>query len=179
MTFEILRWLGYFTLVYFIVMQGYMLFLGFKSGDVLRRGHHLNRFGRVWEMLSSKTTPPVSIVIPAYNEAAGIVDSVRSMAINNYPRFEIVVANDGSSDDTLHALIDAFDLERVQIPYRPDIKTAPVRAIYRGRGPVSITVVDKENGGRADALNAGINAARYPYVLCTDADVILDANCLV
>jgi cellulose synthase/poly-beta-1,6-N-acetylglucosamine synthase-like glycosyltransferase len=179
MTFEILRWLGYFTLVYFIVMQGYMLFLGFKSGDVLRRGHHLNRFGRVWEMLSSKTTPPVSIVIPAYNEAAGIVDSVRSMAIGNYPRFEIVVANDGSSDDTLQALIEAFELERVQIPYRPDIKTAPVRGIYRGRGPVSITVVDKENGGRADALNAGINAARYPYVLCTDADVILDANCLV
>ena len=179
MTHEILRWLGYLTLIYFVLMQGYLLFLGIMSANVLRRGHHLNRFGRVWELLSSQTTPPVSIVIPAFNEAEGIVDSVRSMAIVNYPRFEIVVINDGSTDGTLQKLIDGFGLERVQIPYRPDIKTAPVRGIYRGRGSVSITVVDKENGGRADALNAGINAARYPYALCTDADVILDANCLI
>jgi cellulose synthase/poly-beta-1,6-N-acetylglucosamine synthase-like glycosyltransferase len=179
MTLDILRWLGYLTLIYFVLMQGYLLFLGIMSANVLRRGHHLNRFGRVWELLSSHTTPPVSIVIPAYNEAEGIVDSVRSMAIVNYPRFEIVITNDGSTDGTLQALIDGFGLERVQVPYRPDIKTAPVRGIYRGRGSVSITVVDKENGGRADALNAGINAARYPYALCTDADVILDANCLI
>ncbi|HEU4319767.1 MAG TPA: glycosyltransferase [Acidimicrobiia bacterium] len=179
MTLEILSWLGYATLAYFVLMQGYLLFLGIMSAGVLRRSHHLNRFGRVWEVLSSQTTPPVSIVIPAYNEAEGIVDAVRSMAIVNYPRFEIVITNDGSSDRTLEALIDAFGLERVQVPYRPDIATAPVNAIYRGRGPVAITVVDKENGGRADALNAGINAARYPYALCTDADVILDANCLI
>ena len=179
MTLEILGWLGYATLAYFVLMQGYLLFLGIMSAGVLRRSHHLNRFGRVWEVLSSQTTPPVSIVIPAYNEAEGIVDAVRSMAIVNYPRFEIVITNDGSSDRTLEALIDAFGLERVQVPYRPDIATAPVNAIYRGRGPVAITVVDKENGGRADALNAGINAARYPYALCTDADVILDANCLI
>jgi cellulose synthase/poly-beta-1,6-N-acetylglucosamine synthase-like glycosyltransferase len=129
-------------------------------------------------MLSSATSPPVSIVIPAYNEAAGIVDSVRSMAIVGYPRFEIVVVNDGSQDGTLEALIEAFGLERVRIPYRPDISTARVRAIYRAHGPFDLTVIDKENGGRADALNAGINAARYPYALCTDADVILDASCL-
>jgi cellulose synthase/poly-beta-1,6-N-acetylglucosamine synthase-like glycosyltransferase len=121
----------------------------------------------------------VSIVIPAYNEAAGIVASVRSMSIVGYPRFEIVVVNDGSQDTTLEVLIDAFGLERVRIPYRPDIATAPVRAIYRAHGPFDLTVIDKENGGRADALNAGINAARYPYALCTDADVILDADCLI
>ncbi|HEX6146894.1 MAG TPA: glycosyltransferase [Acidimicrobiia bacterium] len=176
---EILAWVGYATLVYFILMQMYMIGLGLRSGAVMRRIHHLNRFGRVSEMLSSYTSPPVSIVIPAYNEAVGIVASVRSMSIVGYPRFEIVVTNDGSSDETLEELIEAFNLERVRVPYRPDIPTAPVRGIYRGRGTVDITVIDKENGGRADALNAGINAARYPYVLCTDADVILDANCLV
>jgi cellulose synthase/poly-beta-1,6-N-acetylglucosamine synthase-like glycosyltransferase len=101
------------------------------------------------------------------------------MSIVGYPRFEIVITNDGSTDETLAALIDAFGLEQVRIPYRPDIPTAPVKAIYRGRGTVEITVIDKENGGRADALNAGINASRFPYALCTDADVILDANCLV
>jgi len=179
MIYDILSWAGYATLVYFIVMQAYMIGLGLRSAAVMRRVHHLDRFGRVSEMLSSQTSPPVSIVIPAYNEATGIVDSVRSMSIVGYPRFEIVITNDGSSDETMKALIEAFHLERVRIPYRPDIPTAPVRGIYRGHGAVDITVIDKENGGRADALNAGINAARYPYALCTDADVILDANCLV
>ena len=179
MIHDILAWAGYATLVYFILMQLYMIGLGLRSGAVMRRIHHLNRFGRVSEMLSSYTSPPVTIVIPAYNEAAGIVASVRSMSIVGYPRFEIVVINDGSSDETLEELVEAFNLEQVRVPYRADIPTAPVRAIYRGRGTVDITVIDKENGGRADALNAGINAARYPYALCTDADVILDANCLV
>jgi cellulose synthase/poly-beta-1,6-N-acetylglucosamine synthase-like glycosyltransferase len=179
MIFDILRWVGYGTLIYFIFMQGYMIWLGIRSAGVMRRVHHLDRFGRVSDMLSSQTSPPVSIVIPAYNEAAGIVDSVRSMSIVGYPRFEIVITNDGSSDETLQRLIEAFGLEKVRIPYRPDIPTSQVNGIYRGHGTVDITVIDKENGGRADALNAGINAARYPYALCTDADVILDANCLV
>ena len=179
MIFEVLRWLGYGTIAYFIVMQVYLIVLALLSGAALRRNHHLRRFGRVGEMLSSRTTPPITIVIPAYNEAAGIVDSVRSMSIVKYPRFEIVITNDGSSDQTLDSLIAAFDLEKVRIPYRPDLDCAPVRAIYRGRSGVDITVIDKENGGRADALNAGINAARHPYVLCTDADVVLDPDCLV
>lgn len=179
MIFEVLRWVGYGTLVYFILMQAYLIFLALRSAAVMRRNHHINRFGRVSEMLSSQTSPPVSIVIPAYNEESGIVAAVRSMSIVSYPRFEMVIANDGSTDNTLEVLIEAFDLERVQIPYRPDIETAPLRGIYRGRGSVDITVIDKENGGRADALNAGINAARYPYAFCTDADVILDARCLV
>ena len=170
---------GYAAVSYYALMNLYILGLSIHSALVLRRNHHLQRFGRVREMLSSRLAPPVSIVLPAYNEAAGIVDAIRSMSIVEYPRFEIVVANDGSGDDTLAALIDAFQLELVRIPYRDELSTEPIRAIYRGRSGVDITVVDKENGGRADALNAGINAARYPYVLCTDADVVLDAQCLV
>jgi cellulose synthase/poly-beta-1,6-N-acetylglucosamine synthase-like glycosyltransferase len=179
MSLEIIKWVGYGTIAYFAVMQAYLTLLAVMSGSVLRRNHHTSRFGRVQEMLSSDTSPPVSIIIPAYNEAMGIVDSVRSMSIVGYPRFEMVVINDGSTDDTLDRLIGAFEMERVQIPYRPDLETAPIRGIYRGRGTVDITVIDKQNGGRADALNAGINVARYPYALCTDADVILDAGCLV
>lgn len=179
MILDLLRWIGYGTIAYFILMQAYLIFLALLSAASLRRNHHLRRFGRVGEMLSSRTSPPVSIVIPAYNEAAGIVDAVRSMSIVRYPRFEIVVTNDGSDDATLEALIEGFKLEKVRIPYRPDLKSAPIRGIYRGRSGVDITVIDKENGGRADALNAGINAARYPYVFCTDADVVLDPDCLV
>lgn len=176
---EIMRWVGYATIAYFILMQTYLVFLSLASAAALRRNHHLRRYGRVGEMLSSRTSPPVTIVIPAYNEEAGIVDAVRSMSIVRYPRFEIVVTNDGSKDDTLQALIEAFNLEKVRIPYRPELACAPIRAIYRGRSGVDITVIDKDNGGRADALNAGINAARYPYVFCTDADVVLDPDCLV
>jgi len=179
MLHDLLAWTGYATIIYFIAMQSYLVLLAVLSGAALRRNHHLGRFGRITEMLSSRTTPPVSIVIPAYNEAVGIVDSVRSMSLIRYPRFEIVITNDGSTDGTLQELIDGFGLELVRIPYRPDIETAPVKAIYRGRGAVDITVIDKENGGRADALNSGINAARFPYALCTDADVILDGSCLL
>ena len=175
---RVLEWLGYGVLVYFIAMQAYILGLNLISAWALRRDHHLNRFGRVTEMLSSRTTPPVSIVIPAYNEVVGIVDSVRSMSLLKYLRIEIVIANDGSTDGTLEALIDAFKLEKVSIPYRRGCHRA-VRATYRGRGAVDITVIDKENGGRADALNAGLNAARYPYVLCTDADVIFEGDALM
>lgn len=174
-----IMWIGYTILAYFVVMQFYMLYLALRSATVLRRSHHLDRFGRAGEMLSSHRSPPVSIVLPAYNEAEGIVDAIRSMAIVSYPKLEIVVTNDGSTDNTLELLIEAFNLNRVRIPYRPDIETKPVKAIYRSSGSIQITVVDKENGGRADALNAGINAARYPYALCTDADVILDANSLI
>ncbi|HUG31796.1 MAG TPA: glycosyltransferase family 2 protein [Acidimicrobiia bacterium] len=176
---EVLRWVGYGTIVYFIAMQAYLLFLAIASAAALRRNHHLRRFGRVGEMLSSRTSPPVSIVIPAHNEAIGIVDAVRSMSIVRYPRFEIVVVNDGSTDETLDVLVEAFGLEKVRVPYRPDLPCTPVKAIYRGRSGVDVTVIDKANGGRADALNAGINAARHPYVFCTDADVVLDPDCLV
>ena len=176
---HVVKVVGLVVLSYSILMNLYILAISIHSAVALKRGHHLQRYGRVTEMLSSRMAPPVSIVIPAYNEAVGIVDSVRSMSIVGYPRFEIVIANDGSSDETLQTLITAFGLQKIKIPYRADIETQPVKAIYRGRGAVEITVVDKENGGRADALNAGINAARYPYVLCTDADVVLDADCLI
>ncbi len=179
MILEILRWVGYATIVYFIAMQTYLVFLSVASGMALRRNHHLRRFGRVGEMLSSKSSPPISIIIPAYNEEPGIVDAVRSMSIVKYPRFELVVVNDGSKDNTLESLIDAFALEQVRVPIRRDIPSAPIRGVYRGRSGVDITLIDKENAGRADALNAGINAARYPYVFTTDADVILSPDCLV
>ncbi|MEA1902017.1 MAG: glycosyltransferase, partial [Actinomycetota bacterium] len=165
MILDVLRWVGYATLAYFIASQAYLVFLSVLSARALRRGHARDRFARIDEMLSSRLTPPLSIIIPAFNEEAGIVDSIKSISIVRYPRIEIVIVNDGSKDNTLGRLIEAFHLELVRVPYRPDIETARIRGIYRGRGAVDITVLDKINGGRADALNAGINVARYPYAL--------------
>ena len=165
-----------FFLVFYSALQLIMVGLAVGSAVFLRRERIVGRFGRVQDLLESDLAPPVSVVISAYNEAAGIVDATRSLASIVYPRFEIVIANDGSSDETLQLLIDEFHLEWVPYPLRQNVKTAPVRGIYKARisDHVELTVVDKENGGRADGLNAAVNAAQYPYVMATDADVIVD-----
>ncbi|HJR91308.1 MAG TPA: glycosyltransferase family 2 protein [Acidimicrobiia bacterium] len=170
---------SWLVLGYFLALQVILLLLAIVSGIVLYRDRMVERFARVEDMLASDLAPPVSIVVPAYNEAAGIVEAIRSMGMVSYPRFEIVVANDGSTDATLSLLIEAFELVPVPYPLRANIPTAPIRQVYKSRLPIRLTVVDKENGGRADALNAAINAARYPYVLATDADVIIDGSALV
>lgn len=167
------------VLIYFVSMQLYMLFLALISARSLYRERMFERFGRLEDMLDSDVTPPVSLVIPAYNEAIGIVESIRSMAMVSYPKVEIVIANDGSTDNTLQVMIDHFKMTRVPLPFRANIQTAEVFGVYHTSFPVSITMVDKANGGRADALNAGINVARYPYVMLTDADVIIDGMALV
>ena len=164
---------------YFLALQVMLFLLAVVSGIVLYRERMVERFARVEDMLVSDLAPPVSILVPAYNEAAGIVDAVRSMGMVSYPRFEIVVVNDGSTDDTLARLIEAFELVPVPYPLRANLPTAPIRQVYKTRLPIRLTVVDKENRGRADALNTAINAARYPYVLATDADVIIDGMALV
>lgn len=176
---QLLAGFSAFVWVYFVAIQITLLLLAAGSAISLHRDRRKERFGRVEDMLTSDLAPPVSIVVPAYNESAGIVDSVRSMSMVSYPRFEIVVTNDGSADDTLAKLIEAFDLFPVPYPIRANLPTAPVRQVYKSRLPIPLTVVDKENGGRADALNAAINASRFPYVLATDADVLLDGFALV
>jgi len=167
------------VLGYFVLMQLYLLALALISAFALNKERMLERFGRIDDMLVSDVSPPVSIVLPAYNEEVGVVESVRSVAMISYPRFEIVVVNDGSTDGTLQKLIDTFNLVPVPLPFRANIPTAQVGQVYHSTSPVSITVVDKLNGGRADALNAGINVARFPYVMLTDADVLIDGKALV
>lgn len=171
---------AYFALAFFILFELQMLAIGIVSIVALRKDRFSLRYSRIDDMLSSDLSPPVSIIVPAFNEAAGIVASVRSMTMLRYPRLEIVVVNDGSTDDTLRRLVDAFRLRKVTAPIRKAIETSPIRGIYRPRLPVPVIVVDKENGGsKADALNAGINVARYPYVLLTDADMVMDPDCVL
>ena len=170
---------GVVVLCYFVLLQLYMLMLALVAGGVLYKERMLERFGRLDDMLASDISPPVSVIVPAYNEEAGIIESIRSIAMISYPRLEVVVVNDGSKDTTLQKLISSFKLAPVPLPFRANIKTAEVRQVFHTRRPVSITVVDKANGGRADAINAGINVARYPYVMITDADVLIDGTALV
>jgi cellulose synthase/poly-beta-1,6-N-acetylglucosamine synthase-like glycosyltransferase len=129
-------------------------------------------------LLNSPLLPEVSIIVPAYNEALTITQSVRALLNLNYPHHEVIVVNDGSKDETLSVLIEEFHLCKSACRIGAAI-TRPVRAVYRSRDPLRLTVVDKENGGKADALNAGLNIARSPLVAAVDSDSLLEEDALL
>lgn len=122
--------------------------------------------------------PPITVVVPAYNEQTTIAASVWSMLQLEYPSFEIVVVNDGSRDGTLDVLIREFGLQPFPEAYRISVPTRPVRGIFRSPRFPNLRVIDKENGGKADALNAGTNSARCPLVCVVDADSVLQRDSL-
>jgi cellulose synthase/poly-beta-1,6-N-acetylglucosamine synthase-like glycosyltransferase len=124
-------------------------------------------------------TVPISLLAPAYNEQETIVESVRSMLALNYPYFEVVVINDGSNDDTLKSLTEAFNLAPIKRAYREQLPHAPIKAVLGSPRFPKLVVVDKANGGKADALNAGIDVASSPLVCAMDADSLLESDSLL
>jgi cellulose synthase/poly-beta-1,6-N-acetylglucosamine synthase-like glycosyltransferase len=127
----------------------------------------------------SPLLPSVSILAPAYNEAVSLRDSIRAMLGLNYPNHEVIVINDGSEDDTLKILVEHFRLYKSSRFPSGTLPTKPIRAIYESRDPIRLIVVDKENGGKADALNAGLNVARSELVAPVDSDSLLDKDSLL
>jgi cellulose synthase/poly-beta-1,6-N-acetylglucosamine synthase-like glycosyltransferase len=123
--------------------------------------------------------PPIAIVAPAYNEALTIAESVRALLALHYPDFEVIVVNDGSRDSTLQVLIDSFGVRPVERFHELAIENRPLRGIYANPALPRLLVVDKENGGKADAMNAGINVARTPLVCVIDADTLLEPDALL
>jgi len=144
----------------------------------LRRRPPISDRREVWAQYS-EATMPISILVPAYNEEASVVESVRALLALSYPNFEVVVVNDGSKDGTLDALIDAFGLEPVFRVYDTAVSHRPIRGLYGSPRYPKLLVVDKENGGKADALNAGINLARMPLFCAIDADSLLENDALL
>lgn len=125
------------------------------------------------------SAPPIALLAPAYNEAPTIENSVRSLLALDYPDFEVIVINDGSKDDTLGVLQRAFALETVTRDFHRTLAHRQIRGVYRSASHDRLVVVDKENGGKADALNAGLNLARAPIVCSMDADSILEPDSLL
>ncbi len=169
---------NYFSLGYFLLINGvYLTLYAISFREILdyRWRQDFSDFG---ELFASDYVPPVSMVVPAYNEEATIADSVRSFLALRYPLHEVIVVNDGSEDTTLETLQRTFDLCASDRSVRAQLKTAPVRGVYAAASE-RLIVVDKENGGKSDALNAGICAAQYPLVCCMDADVILQEDSLL
>jgi cellulose synthase/poly-beta-1,6-N-acetylglucosamine synthase-like glycosyltransferase len=128
---------------------------------------------------SSRFTIPVSVIVAAYDEETAIVSTVESLLRLDYPEYEVIVVNDGSRDGTLERLRERFSLEPYGTFVRRVFDTAEVRATYRSVDHPELVVVDKENGGKADALNAGLNVARYRYVCGVDADTVFDPAALL
>lgn len=131
------------------------------------------------EVFRSPLTPPVSILLPAFNEAAGVVESVRSLLLLRYPETEIIVIDDGSNDSTVAVLEEEFDLQVVRKALPPGLVTEPVTTVRVSRKHPHLMVVSKENGGKADALNCGLNFAKYPYVCAVDGDALLEIDALL
>lgn len=169
--------LQWFFLFYFVAVSGGYLLLNVLSFFSMRRHLDSTVLGDL-PRAYSEFKPPISLLIPAYNEESTIVASIHSMLQLSYYEYEIIVINDGSKDGTLAALQREFDLIPFAEAYWRKLPTKPERGIWRSMRHHNLRVIDKENGGKADALNVGINAARYPLFCAVDADSILQRDSL-
>jgi len=135
---------------------------------------------RVKWIQDTPLAPPITLIVPAHNEESSIRIGVRNLLELDYPELQVIVVNDGSEDRTLEEMREEFRLRPVRSVYVTEMKSAPVRALYRSSVDPRLLVVDKEPGGsKADAVNAGLNAATSPYVCIVDADSVLERDALL
>jgi len=168
-----------FVLYYFAFLNLlYAAFALFGLRMVARYAWELSELS-LKDLLEREAYLPVSILVPTYNEEKTIAASVRSFLALHYPQFEVIVVVDGPKDRTLEVLKEAFGLVQVEWVFRRALPTKPIRGVYRSLFHPNLLVVDKENGGKADALNAGLNFARYPLFCAVDADSLLDPQALL
>ena len=149
---------------------------------IFRNTWHRHRLAslRLERVKISPFTPPITLIVPAHNEEVFIIDSVRALLVLDYPSLELVVVNDGSGDNTLAELKRSFQLRTARLLYHPEIPSAAVREIYTSAIDPRLIVIDKDSAGsKADAINAGINAATSPYICVVDADSILEKDSLL
>ncbi|TKD68372.1 glycosyltransferase family 2 protein [Pseudalkalibacillus hwajinpoensis] len=157
-----------------IIVFYFILFI--ISALQLRKEYNLDQYEPYEEVAQSSFTRPVSILVPAYNEEAGIVPSVRSLLSINYPEYEVIVINDGSKDNTLKEMIANFEMVKVEKAIRKQVSSNEIVQVYQSPIYENLYVIDKLNGGKADALNAGINVAQYPYFCSLDGDSIIERD---
>ena len=171
----------FWTLMGFGLFQNgvYLLQLPFAWLELVRRTS-VDDTESAWHQLVSNETMPISVIVPAYNEGVGIASNVTSVLSLRYPDMEVIVVNDGSTDDTLDVLKRAFDLKPIDRACGNAVFHQPVKQVYAAPNHPNLFVIDKVNGkGKADASNAGINYARSELFCIMDADSFLDADALL
>lgn len=177
---EILRTLEAGIIVFMVVLNSFYAMQLLLSIPELLRHWRIADDENLRLLRGAEVVPPLSVLVPAFNEENTIVSTVLSFLSLEYPRHEVIVVNDGSTDGTLERLIEAYSLEKVPPAYPAVVPTKPVHGYYRSRTHTRLALVDKENGkGKGDAVNAALNAARYPYVLVVDADTFIERDALL
>ena len=171
-----LNGVGVFFILYLI---GYSTFLFLAVTVGATTLYRTRQQAQLKNVLEKNYYVPVTIVVPAYNEELTVVDTVRSLLALDYKTYEIVVVDDGSRDRTSQVMIDAFHMHPIRRPIRRQVGCQPEEFIYASMNQkVPLTLVRKKNGGKADALNMGINISQYPYFICSDADSVLQYDSL-
>ncbi len=170
---------GALVLAYFVLLN--LAYAATTVTAYVSLRHHRRRLKVVdlEELVAAPGVPPITLLAPAYNEEATCVEATRSLLTLRYPAYEIVVINDGSRDATLARLTEAFELHPADRMPMAALPCAPVRGVYRSHRHPTLWVIDKENGGKADALNAGLNYCRTPLFCAMDADSLLERDALI
>ena len=168
-------------IIYGLILAGFSIFLSIVGLTEIRKYLKRSRLDNPQALLSSPLTPKISLIVPMYNEGQTIIDSVRSLLSLQYNNYEVIVVNDGSTDESLRKMIEYFQLEPTYLERNYELPTKKVRCLYKAQKKVfsKITVIDKANGGKADALNAGLNHAEGRLVATMDADSIIAPNALL
>ncbi|MFE4522431.1 glycosyltransferase [Cytobacillus firmus] len=165
-----------FIAVFMVMVISFYSIILVISVFQLRKEYLLNRNQTFDEYMNESFAKPVSIIVPAYNEEAGVVASVRSLLSIDYPSFEIIVVNDGSKDDTIEKMITHYQMKEINPAVRKQVETKAVKKVYQSASLPNLFLIDKENGGKADALNAGINFSHFPYFCSLDGDSVLERD---
>ncbi|HHW38052.1 MAG TPA: glycosyltransferase family 2 protein [Bacillales bacterium] len=175
----VMLFFGGLILIYMLmVILSYSTMLVFAFFQ-LRKQYRLDKEEIAEDYIDMIYTKPVSIIVPAYNEEAGVVDSIHSLLSLRYSQTEIIVVNDGSTDLMQEKMISRFQMKSVHKVVREQISTKPILCIYQSDIHPNLWLIEKENGGKADALNVGINFAKYPYFCSIDGDSILEEKSLL
>lgn len=163
-----------------MLLISYILIALYSIGET-NKYMHKNSFTDYRVLAASSHAPTVSILAPAYNEGKTIVENVKSLLSIYYANLEVIIINDGSKDDCLDKLIQAYDLEKTEYFVNQQIATKEIRGIYKSKNSIyhKLMVVDKVNGGKADALNVGINVSSNKYLMCIDVDCVLEQDALL
>ncbi|UMZ72669.1 glycosyltransferase family 2 protein [Natranaerofaba carboxydovora] len=176
---NLLYTVDYIAIFYFFIVNSTYIFLNLAAFFTIRRHWYLNQITDFDKTFQSEFYKPLSIIVPAFNEQSTIVQNVKSIISLAYPEFEVVVVNDGSTDDTINELKNSFNLIKSSRSFEKILATESINNVYDSLDYANLVVVDKANGGKADALNAGINTSQYPLVCNIDADSIIEGQALL
>ncbi len=165
--------------IYFLAVNTLYFFLLILSIIGSRQRNELWNIKKATLLFAHDLLPSISIIAPAYNEEKSIIESVTSLLNLKYPKYEVIVVNDGSKDRTIDTLIEHFNLDRRHPMFKASLNTKELRGVYTCKDIPNLIVIDKQNGGKADALNMGINAAKNDYVCGIDADSLLEEDALL